>query len=116
MPIIDVPPIFTVNTPIIDQVMVGKDKAYILEIKKKIVAGVLQSKEGVVLAKLGDCDRNGKNVNCRLSQEGLTKLRDELGQLGIASAVIKGDLRDPKTGKLPVYLFASNGQKPCKIP
>lgn len=111
MPIPDIPMIFTAKTPIIDQIMVGRDKSYRLEIKKKVVAGVLRSKEGVCLVRLGDCDPNGQNVQCRLSQEGLNKLRDELGILGIASSIIKGDTPDPKTHKVPVYLFASNGQK-----
>jgi hypothetical protein len=100
--------IFTQNTPIIDQVMVSKDRADILELKKKIVNAVLKSKDGVCLAKLGECSPDGKNVQCRLSQECLNKLRNELGLLGIASSIIKGEIADPKTHKCPVYLFATN--------
>jgi hypothetical protein len=108
MPIFNIPPIFTAHAPILDQVMMGKDKAYIQELKKKIVAGVLQSKEGTILLKLGDCDIQGKSVNCRLSQEGLLKLRDEVGKLGIATTIIKGDIPDTYTRRCPIYIFASN--------
>jgi hypothetical protein len=108
MPILTIPAIFTAHSPIVDQIMVSKDKAYILELKKKIVQGVLESKDGVILLKVGDCDVHGKSVNCRLSQQGLNKLRDEVGKLGIATTIIKGDTPDFDTDRCPVYIFASN--------
>jgi hypothetical protein len=115
MPFLDVPYIFFNNTPVIDQARLGKDKAYIASLKKQIVEALLKAKDGSILAKLGDCDAQGNKVNCRLSQEGLNKLRDELGTLGIASTIIKGEVMDSKTHRYPIYLFATYGPTTSKV-
>lgn len=100
---------------IIDQALVCHDKAYIQSIKKTLVESVLQSKQGTALLKVGDCDKEGVNVQCRLSQEALNKLRDELGLLGIASTIITGNIPDLQ-GKYPVYIYATNGTPSSKVP
>jgi hypothetical protein len=100
MPLFVEPPLLNTSHKLIDQAMVCVDKPVIQNLKKAILVGVLTSKEGRVLVKLGTCNPDGESFHCKLSQEDLNKLKSELGQLAIATKII--------TSKMTVYLFATN--------
>jgi hypothetical protein len=105
MPMFIMPSIYP-SQPIICSAIANK--SFIGAYKKKILDAVLWSKEGSILVKIGSCDLRKEKVDSELTQEAVTKLRDELGCLGILTTIITGDL-DLESHRYPVYLLASGG-------
>lgn len=108
MPIFHVPQILP-DMKVIDQAMVCKDKAYLASVKKRIFDGVLWSRDGTLLIRIGTCELDRTKPDCKLSQEALEKLTDDLGKIGISITVITGEVINISDGKIAVYLYATNG-------
>lgn len=112
MPLFNCPTLYN-HQPIVSSMLA--DKIYVRPLKKKIFEEVLWASSGSVLVRIGTCDLNKRKVDSEVTQEALSKLKTELGQLGISISIITGEL-DLITHRYPVYILASNNAHKTKVP
>lgn len=109
MPVFISPPIY--HPPIIETVIVHQVMIDDLErIEKSIINGVLCSKEGYVLVKVGEYTLRNIKTRYQVPKEALGQIMLDIGKIGIASKLVMSEsLPNLNTGS--IYLLATRDSK-----
>jgi len=109
MPIFFVPPLY--HPPMIRTAMCHQ--TYVDDITivtQTIYKGVMESKDGCVLIKVGEYDSKPVKLNWETSEEVLTKAMDNVNKCGIATKLVMSEYIPHAPGGY-LYIFATTNSK-----